>query len=379
MLIRPEIDALPPYNPGIRPDAELRRLGVTDVIQMNLNEGPWPPFPDAIEAMQRELAGLNRYPDQGYSRLVEALSETCDVPRDQIVVGNGSGSILRLMRDVVLREGDEVLMGWPAYPQYPLTAGIAGAEIVRVPLRGSAIDLRAAIELVTDKTRLVFLANPHNPTGGLVPRDELEWYFQQVPAQVATVLDEAYFEFIDEPDYPDTRRFLNSGKPLLGLRTFSKVYGLAGLRIGFGFATPELAAALNRVRETFVASSLAAVAALASLPRQDLVRERVQIVVHERRMLADACAELGIDCLPSQANFVFIDLHRDSREVNTGLLKRGILVRPGAMHDRPAFIRVTIGLPEENRRFIGALREVLAEMPESEPSAYHRLANADHR
>jgi histidinol-phosphate aminotransferase len=362
MLIRPEIDSLPAYKPGVKPTEELRRLGITEPVQMNLNEGPWPPFPDAIEAMQRELAGLNRYPDQGYTTLTNALAKTYGVDPRQIAVGNGSGSIIRLVAQVVLDRGDEVLMAWPPYPNYPVTVGISGAKAVRVPLREGAMDLRAAAASITERTRMVIVANPHNPTGSIVPKDELEWYFREVPDSVLTLLDEAYFEYIIEPGYPDTRAFLGAGKPLLGLRTFSKAYGLAGLRIGFGFATPDIADALNRARETFVVSSLAAAAATASLARQDLMRERVQTIVDGREWLLAQCRDMGLEHLPSQANFIFVNTRRPARDVHQAMMKRGILIRPGELHGSPTWVRITIGLPEENRRCADALREVLAEV-----------------
>lgn len=364
MIIRPEIELLPAYKPGVKPEEELRRLGVTDVIPLHLNEGPWPPFPDAIEAMQRALGSLNRYPDQNYSQLTSALAETYAVDPSRIIVGNGSGNLIRLFAQVVLERGDEVMMAWPPYPNYTVTAGISGAPIIRVPLRDGAIDLDAALESVTDRTRMVIVANPHNPTGSIVPREQLERYFERVPPTVATLLDEAYFEFITEPGYPDTRAFLEAGKPLLGLRTFSKAYGLAGLRIGFGFATAEIADAMNRARETFIVSTLAAEAATASLTRQDLVRERVQAIVDGRTWLLEQCDSLGLSHTPSQANFIFVDVRRPAREVCHAIMKRGILIRAGELHGSATWVRITIGLPDQNRKLAQALREALAEIPE---------------
>jgi histidinol-phosphate aminotransferase len=364
MLIRPEIDSLPAYKPGVHPEEELRRWGVTEVTRLHNNEGPWEPVPEAIAAMQRALASLNRYPDQTYAKLKQALAAAYGVDASQIIVGNGSGSLIRLVAQVVLRPGDEVLVAWPPYPNYLVTAGLSGAEIVRVPLREGAMDLRAAVAAMTDRTRVVFIANPHNPTGSIVPRAELEWYFEQVPSDVATVLDEAYMEFVSEPGYPDGRAFLERGKPLLTLRTLSKVYGLAGLRIGFGVATPELSAAMHRARETFIISSLAVEAAVASLSRQDIVRERVASIAEGRRGLERLCDELGLRYEPSQANFVFIDVRRPARDVCSALVRRGILVRSGDVHQCPTWVRVSIGSPEAMQRFARAFREVLAEVPE---------------
>ncbi len=363
MVIRTEIDTLPEYNPGLQPIEEMRRLGITEIIRMNSNEGPWPPFPQAVEAIQRALTGLNRYPDKSYRRIKEALSETYGVDPSQICVGNGAGSLIRLVAGVVLRPVDEVLLAWPPYPNYLIAIGISGASIRKIPVKDSLTDLRTIIDQISERSRMVFIANPHNPTGSIVPREELGWYFDQVPDHVVTILDEAYFEFVTEQDYPDTRAFLNRGKPLVGLRTFSKVYGLAGLRVGFAFATPEMSSAMDKARETFTMNTLAVEAAIASLSRQDLVRERVQAIATGREELEKACDELGLTYTPSQANFIFIDVQRDAHAVTMGLLKRGVLVRSGKMHDAPTWIRVTVGLPEENQKFIAAFREVLAEIP----------------
>jgi histidinol-phosphate aminotransferase len=291
------------------------------------------------------------------------------VDPDDIIVGNGSGSLIRLAAEVTLRGGDEVLAAWPPYPNYLVTAGVNGAEVVRVPLRDGAMDLRAAVERITDRTRLVFIANPHNPTGSIITRADLDWYFEQVPPTVGTVLDEAYFEFVTEPGYPDGRAYLNRGKPLVALRTLSKAYGLAGLRIGFGMATPEWSVAMHRARETFIMSTLAVEAAVASLPRQDLVRANVAVVAQGRRKLEAFCDQLGLRYEPSQANFLFIDTRRPARDVYGGLLRRGILVRSGDVHQCPTWVRVSIGSPEEMQRFEAAFVAVLTEVPEPIPVA----------
>jgi histidinol-phosphate aminotransferase len=367
MVIRPEIDSLPDYKPGVKPERELQRFGITDPIHLNSNEEPWPPFPEAIEAIQREAANLNFYPDQTYAKFKTVLSDTYGVDPSQIIVGNGSGSLIRLFGQIVLERGDEALIAWPPYPNYLLTAGVSGAEIVRVPLRHGAMDLHAAIGSLTERTKMVMIANPHNPTGSIVPKAELEWYFKQVPDSVATLLDEAYFEFVTEPGYPDTRAFLDAGKPLLGLRTFSKAYGLAGLRIGVGFATADVSKAMHKARETFIISTLAAEAATASLKRQDLMQERVKIIAEGRAWLTKECEAMGLALTPSQANFIFMDVRRPADEVVLGMLKRGVMIRSGRVHDTPTSIRVTVGLPEQNQKAAEALREVLAEVPEQVP------------
>lgn len=342
----------------------MERFGVTDPIRLNSNEEPWPPFPDAIEAIQREAPNLNWYPDQTYAKLKAALEETYGVDAGQIIVGNGSASLIRLLGQCVLDSGDEAIIAWPPFPSYLITTGISGGSVIRIPLRNGAMDLHAAIGSLTDRTKLVIIANPHNPTGSILPKEELEWYFQRVPSSVVTLLDEAYFEFVTEPGYPDTRAFLGAGKPLLGLRTFSKAYGLAGLRIGVGFATAEVSDAMHRARETFILSSLAAEAAVASLKRQDLMQERVRTIVQGRAWLTRECESMGLDLTPSQANFVFVDVRRPADKVVLAMLRRGVMIRSGRMHDMPTWVRITVGLPEQNEEAARALRDALAEVPE---------------
>ncbi len=368
MVVRPEIASLPEYRPGVQPEELLQQLGitgVTNVIRLHNNEEPWEPFPDAIEAITRAAHELNRYPDQSYGELTRALAAHYAIDERLVQVGNGSSGLIRLVAQMVLSPGDEVLLGWPGFPSYLLTCGVSGGVVRQVPLRNGAADPHEILARVTARTRLVFLANPNNPTGSIIPRTELEWYFDHVPETLLTVLDEAYFEFISEPDYPDGRAFLQRGRPLIALRTMSKAYGLAGLRIGFGFATPELSEAMSRARDVFTVSSLAMAAAVASLRRQDLVQERARRIVASRRQLEAAIEALGLEHTPSEANFVFMNVRRNAQEVFVALLRRGVMVRAGGMHDADTWIRVTIGADDENAAFLAALEEALAEVPET--------------
>jgi histidinol-phosphate aminotransferase len=368
MLIRPEVQSLLRYSPGAKAGEELRRLGLEKVAKLNSNEAPWEPFPEAVEAMQRALTRLNRYPDQSYCELREAIGEQYGVPAAQIAVGGGSGSLIKLLALVVLRGGDEVLIPYPPYPAHVVSAGIMGATVVRVPLADGACDLEALLELVTPQTRLAFICSPHNPSGGVVKRRDFEAYLERVPEHVLTVLDQAYQEFATDSQAVDGSVYLEAGKPLVVLRTFSKVYGLAGLRVGYGLSTPELSDAMRKAGETFAVSQLGVEAALASLRRPDLVRERVRANAEERQKLHQACDALGLEHTPSEGNFIFVDVRRDAKAVASALLRRGVMVRSGEVHDAPTSIRVTVGSPEENDAFLAALREVLAEVPTAEPS-----------
>jgi histidinol-phosphate aminotransferase len=340
-LFRPEIAALPPYRAGV----DAGEIGA-ELARLDSNETPWPPFPEALEAIGRAARELNRYPDMSSRALVSAVADSHGVARERIVVGSGSGSLIRALGLVLLRPGEEVVIAAPAYPPYRVTATLMGATVREVPLAEGAPALDAMLSALTPRTRIVFVANPHNPTGGIARRTGLERYLDRVPPHVVTVLDEAYHEYVTDPDCPDGRRYLDTGKPVAVLRTMSKVYGLAGLRVGYAFVTAELREALERARENFPLSSLAQAAAVASLPRQDLVRARAQATAAERTGVANECHALGLHAWPSQANFLFLDVRRDARALCAALRRHGVLVRSGHVHGTPTWIRVSLGWPE---------------------------------
>ena len=334
-------------------------------VRLDNNEAPWPPFPEALAAIARAASELNRYPDITCRPILDALAAFHGVPVERIVVGSGSVSLIRLLALAVLSRGDEILVTTPPYPAYGVAGALMGAVVESVPARDGAPDLPALLTRISARTRLVFVASPHNPTGGIVKRRALEAYLARVPDHVVTVLDQAYFEYATDPEYADGREYLDTAKPLAVLRTFSKVYGLAGLRVGYAFATPGLRVALDRARENFPVSSVGAAAVIASLARPDLVRERVLATVAERARLRAMLEELGIRSAPSEGNFLFADLRRDAEEVCARLRQRGVLVRSGRAHGVPTWIRVTVGHPEDSERFCEALRHVLGEVPEA--------------
>jgi histidinol-phosphate aminotransferase len=363
MRVRPEISALPPYRPG-GDTGPLHSADDPPLARLDNNEAPWPPFPEALAAIERAAHELNRYPDISCRPILEALSQCHGVPADRIVVGSGSVSLIRLLALVLLSPGDEVVVTAPPYPAYGVAGALMGALVRLVPARDGAPDLPAMLGEVSARTRLVFVASPHNPTGGIVTRRAMQDYLARVPDHVVTVLDQAYIEYSTDPEAADGRQHLDAGKPLAVLRTFSKVYGLAGLRVGYAFATPDLREALDRVRENFPLSSPGQAAAVASLARQDVVRQRSQATAAERARLRVLLDGLGIRYTPSEANFLFVDLRRDADRVCALLRRRGVLVRSGRVHGTPTWIRVTIGQPEDTRRFVDALKEALREVPE---------------
>jgi len=363
--IRPEVQSLPRYKPAVKGKKQLVAADGKAIARLNANEGAWPPFPEVVAAMQEAAREGNWYPDLSFYDVKEALSRLHGVDVSRIVVGSGSAPLIRLLMLITIRPGEEVLIPWPPYPAHGVAAHLHGGVVVRVPLRDGACDMDALLAAVTDKTRLALICTPHNPTASVVTRRAFEAYLARVPDHVVTVLDQAYQEFVTGDDAVDGRAYLAGPKPLVVFRTLSKVYGLAGVRSGYALATAEVAEAMNKANETFAMSQIAVVATLAGLARQDLVSERVATVAAERAKILRACDALRLVYTPSQANFVWIDTRRNSKDVSDALLRRGFMVRSGDVHDAPQNIRVTIGRPEENDGFIKALGAVLAEVPEA--------------
>ena len=366
MTIRPEVHSLPRYKPAVKGKKQLVGPDGKRIARLNANEGPWPPFPEVVAAMEQAVREGNWYPDLSFYEVKEALARLHGTDVSRVVVGSGSAPLIRLLMLVTIRPGEEVLIPWPPYPAHGVAAHLHGGVVVKVPLAadGSA-DMDALLARVTERTRIVLICTPHNPTGSVVSRRAFEAYLARVPDHVVTVLDQAYQEFVTDPDAVDGRAYLDGPKPLVVFRTLSKVYGLAGVRSGYALATAEVAEAMNKSNETFAMSQIAVAATLVGLPRQDLVRERVATIAAERGKLHHACDALGLRHTPSQANFVWIGLRRSSKEVSDALLRRGFMVRSGDVHDAPQWLRVTVGRPEENAGFIDAFRTVLAEIPEA--------------
>jgi histidinol-phosphate aminotransferase len=340
------------------------------VVLLASNESPYPPLPAVREAIDRELGRLNRYPDPSCARLRRALSDRYEVPAERIAVGNGSCDILLAAGEALLEPGAEILYAWPSFSVYPQLAASSGARAITVPLDAEdRHDLPAMLREITVATRLAIVCNPNNPTSTALPPGDIAAFLGEVPPHVCVIVDEAYCEFnlLDDPDA--SIDLLSRHPNLVLLRTYSKVHGLAGLRVGFALcASDELPRALNQVRQPFGVNALAQAAAVEALAHQDEVTRRVELAVAERLAMDEGLAALGLDQAISQANFCWVRLgdHVDEAEVVQGLRERAVLVRAGAAlgAERPA-LRVTYGLPEENDRFRDALREVLAGAPTS--------------
>ena len=362
-LFRPAIEALVPYEPGKPVEEVQRELGLERVVKLASNEGQFGPFPAAREALERTIGELNRYPDGGAYRLTVALAEKHGVAPENVALAAGADAVIMYLALVTLDPGDEVVCGWPSFPSYVLDAIKMGATPVRVPLTDDRYDLEALLAAVTARTKLVFVANPNNPTGTMVSRAELDAFFDRVPAHVLTVLDEAYFEYVDEPEYPDgVEEYLKrDGRRVLVLRTFSKIYGLAALRVGYGVGPPQVVEAIRKVRNAFDVSQAAQDAALASLGDEAEIARRRAATSEGRAQLRGICAAAEARIAePAVANFVYVDVRTDAVPVFEALLREGVIVRPLAPFGAPEAIRVTVGTREENDLFADAFVRCLA-------------------
>jgi histidinol-phosphate aminotransferase len=328
---------------------------VPHAIKLASNETPYPALPHVVARLGETLRMANRYPDPAASTLTAALAERYDLPTTQVVVGCGSVSLCQQLVQISAQAGDEVVYGWRAFEAYPVVTGIAGAVQVRVPLRNEVHDLPAMAEAVTDATRLVFVCNPNNPSGTAVPAAELTAFLASVPDRVLVALDEAYHEFVTDPDVPDGRMLLAEHPNLVVLRTFSKAYGLAGLRVGYALAgDPVVASALKQVQVPFAVSQVAQDAALACLEpeAEKELFARVELVLAERTRVTSGLRDLGYPVPSSQANFVWLAIGDRAVDWATGSADRGVIVRAFAGDG----VRVTIGTPEENDRLLDAAR-----------------------
>ena len=359
------VRTLAPYVPG-KPIEELEReLGIRDIIKLASNENPFGPSPRAQAAMHAVLADAWLYPDGSGHRLKHKLAEKLGVEREQITLGNGSNDVLVLVADAFLKAGLEAVYSQYAFAAYPIAVQAVGATGVVVPALPPSSsmplghDLSAMRRAITERTRLVFIANPNNPTGTWVPSAELRRFVADIPPHVIVVLDEAYFEYSGGLDIQDGIRWLADFPNLVVVRTFSKAYGLAGLRVGYGVSHPSVAGMLNRVRQAFNVSSVALAGAEAALDDEAHVSAAVAVAVAERERVAKALAALGTRCIPSAGNFLLLHAGPQALRHFDALLRAGIIVRPVGNYGLPEHLRVTLGTREQNDRFLSAWRQVL--------------------
>lgn len=355
----PGVRALEPYSAGKPLSALAREYGVHDAIKLASNENPLGPSPAALAAIQTALSELARYPDGNGHALKAALAVKLGVTSEQITLGNGSNDILELAARTFVAPGDEVIFSAHAFAVYPIVTQAVGGRAITVPARQWAHDLDAMAAAVTAKTKLIFIANPNNPTGTWFMRAALEQFLARLPARVPVVLDEAYFEYVAETEYPDGIALLARYPQLIVTRTFSKIYGLAGLRVGYGVSAPAIADLFNRVRQPFNVNSLAQVAALAALGDAAHVTRARTANRDGMQQLTRAFGEMGLEYIPSVGNFVCVRVGAAAR-MYEALLRQGVIVRPVTNYGMPEYLRVTVGTSAENTRFLQALRAALA-------------------
>jgi histidinol-phosphate aminotransferase len=356
-LVTPTIESLVAYEAGKPVEEVARELGVTNAIKLASNENPLGPSPLAVEAMRRVLGETHRYPDAAAFRLREKLATLHDVRMEEIVQGNGSNELIELVVRTFCTPSDHVVFAEPAFVVYRLACLAQGVAFSAVPLRDWTHDLEAMAAAVTPETRVLFVANPNNPTGTYVGRSSVVSLLRKVPPEVVIVFDEAYTQYVDAEDYPDCTTLRDVRERLIVLRTFSKIYGLAALRVGYAIGPAKLIDYMNRVRAPFNVGALGQAAAISALDDHEHIEKSRALNTRERTRVAAGLSELGLTVPPSQANFVFVDAGRPGREIYEALLQKGVIVRP---FGSTPFLRITVGTPPENDRMLAALGQVLA-------------------
>lgn len=356
--IPPYILAIQPYKPG-KPIEELEReYGITDSVKLASNENPLGPSPKAVAAMQAAMDRLHRYPDGSGYYLVEKLAAKLGILKESIVLGNGSDEVIGMLTRALLQPEDEAIMTDPSFLMYEILVQSVGARPVFVPLSSLAIDLDAVCNNITPNTRMIFLTNPNNPTGTIITRAMFQAFLDRVPPEIVIVVDEAYIEFARESDCLNGLDFCLGNRPVAVLRTFSKAYGLAGIRIGYGVMPPEMAALLHRVRQPFNANSLAQAGAAAALDDEEFLSKTVSLIHTEIDFLQQALKGMGVTCFPTQSNFFLIDVRQDADAFFQAMLTEGVIVRSMVSYGYPQYIRVNAGLRRENERFLAAFKKV---------------------
>ena len=348
--------------PTGKPIEEIQaELGLESLALMATNENPLGPSPKAVEAIKKESGKINRYPQGPCTYLKRKMAARLGVGEDMIVFSNGADNCLRIIGCTFLNSGDEVIVAHPAFPVYGIVARVMGAVPVEVPLKEHTHDLEAMAERIGSKTKLVFVCNPNNPTGTIVGKKRLDAFVEALPDHVVLILDEAYFEFVDDQDYPNCLDYIREGRNVVGLRTFSKLYGIAGLRIGYTLASPDLTGVMERVREPFPVSRVAEAAALAALDDEAFTNKVLANNEESKRFFYRSFDKLGLSYTRTHTNFMFVDLGTDAKEAAQALLERGYMIRPGTPWRHPTYARITFGTMEENRGFVAALAGVLGQ------------------
>jgi histidinol-phosphate aminotransferase len=352
------LGSIDPYEPG-KPICEVQReLGLTDIIKLASNENPLGPSPRALDAIKAVLSDLHRYPDGAGHDLKTRLSTHLAIPAECIVLGNGSTELVELVTEAFIGEGEPAVIGRYEFFKYRIAVQIMNGLIRWVEMPGLEYDVEAMAEAAIG-AKVLFIANPNNPTGTMLKADAVDWLMERIPPQVIVVFDEAYYDYRDPAIYPDTMKLVKAGRNVIIMRTFSKSYGLAGLRVGYAITTPAIAQALNRVRETFNVNSLGQIAAIAALDDVDYLQRGVRLNRDQIPRFYAQFKAMGLEFVPTAANFILFKGGIPGRQLFCKLLERGVIVRPMDSYGLGDYVRVSVGLPEENDVFFDKLREVV--------------------
>jgi len=358
-LARKGILDLITYVPGRSIEEVEKEYGKKRWVKLASNENLFGPSPKAVAAIRKEVLNIHFYPEGPCTELRKALARRFSLPEKMVILSNGADNLILMITNAFVDEGDEVVMGDPTFSVYANSAEIMGGKPVKVKLKDFTHDLPAMLKAVNRRTKLIFVCNPNNPTGTIISKKSFEEFLSKLPARVIVILDEAYADFVEDAFYPNGLDYIRDGRQVVVLRTFSKVYGLAGVRIGYSLGREDLIDCLYKVRDAFPVNRLAQVAALAALEDEDHAVKSIQLVYEGKRYLYKELDRMGLFYVPTEANFILIDFGRDVGEIYQGLLREGIIIRPGKIWGYRTSARVTIGRTEDNRRFIKALKKVL--------------------
>ncbi|MGI6712165.1 MAG: histidinol-phosphate transaminase [Bacillota bacterium] len=349
-----------PYIPG-KPSEEVEReLGLKNVIKLASNENPLGPSPAALDAIIQKGFQVHIYPDGNCYYIKEAVARHLTVSEKNVIMGNGSNDVIKNIAETYIDPGDEVIIPYPSFSEYLIVTQLMGGKPVMVPLNSDyQHDLDGMLEAVTDKTKIIFICNPNNPTGTIITGEQLDRFMNKIPRDVLVVVDEAYYEYVDNKEFPDSIKYVREGKNVVVLRTFSKIHGLAGLRIGYGITTEEICSLVHRVIEAFNVNTIAQTAALASLKDKEHLRKSREVNRIGKEYLYQQFKQMGLKYVPSEANFILVDIGQDSRGIFQKMLQKGVIIRTGDIYGYPTFIRVTVGKPAENEIFIHTLKELI--------------------
>jgi len=360
-LARQGIDDLIAYVPGKPMEEVQKEYGLTEIIKLASNENPLGTSPKALLAMQQALGDTNLYPEGSSRKLREKVAAKYGINEDMVIFSNGADNILLLIAQGFISEGDEVIIGDPTFSVYETAVRIMGGKLIKVPLYNLTYDLSAIAKKITEKTKLIFICNPNNPTGTIVTEEEVAGFMDMVPTDCVVVFDEAYAEFVGEKSYPQTIKYVKAQRNVLIVRTLSKVFGLAGVRVGYAVGPEHMINILRKVVEPFPVNRIAQAGGLAALEDTEFLNKVLSVTEEGRQYLYQEFTKLGMKYTPSNTNFIFVDLGMDAQVVFKKLLERGVIIRPGNIWNLPNHARITIGTMEQNEKFIKALKEVVNE------------------